>query len=1068
MIFTNPGTYNLRIKAEDDCGVTSTETRTVIVKEPPYTLTFECNGGLPIAPVLVERGETYNLAPKHTEKEGWLFDGWFDNEGLTGEPITTIVMSSDKTVYAKWVDERYHTYVFNSPSNVKTLGINIPETQLSSYTNAYGNYVAAYDPWTDEEPYHFSSKNDQLWGAYRTQITRVVVGQSIKPEDLSFWFDGFTNLTTFDGGDVAKINSAWITEMKATFRDCEKLDNFDMSAWNGLNRLENISSCFQNCKSMNNWDFRYFKTDTVKDFSFAFAGVKTRNTNVGAAGMTNALILQNLTFGHAETCAYMFSGADIDYLILLRFSPSKPFPNCTNFNSMFSNITAKGIMSERFTFGSGAISDTFMFGQAYNLVGGAGTVYDVDHIQRDYAHPDGGTADPGYFRGTAVSQLTFHENGGTAVEPNPQNVISGEMITLPTPTKSGKVLEGWYTDSSLTTKAGDGFHARFDGGTHLYANWQDPQPEGTHYRFADGTLVLGVPLADLQNQVDRHGVVRNTYTNNPSASQSLFYADRNFIRNVECGSEYVLLQPSREAFMSFENLLTADVSKLVGDPNNNKQLDMAHMFLGCNSMTSANINISDDSTHITSLSSVFQGCRDLVSVVLPTNPATTRGSLEEIQRLFENCTDLTGTIDLSGIAFDNVMGADHMFNGCENITKVKFPADMNTPVIQDIHYMFTDCRALTEIENLDRLTTTNVQLFTGVFARCTSVTELDCSGFDTTNATTVSGLFQQCSNCTTIYASEKLINRPGITVTQNVFSDCRNLVGGNGTAWTSADWNDADKLWIDGYQNTAGLLTKGHNLPVAYAKYHVLDRTLTFFRDLPNAWQEGQVEDVYTYFTDIEGFSGDWEPKWPYSIGVGTQRILTDGSKFHLDGTRCMFKDFINLTECDMRDFSFDGTDMGYMFAGCEKLNTLYLGDENGSWDVSNVTTMEWMFDGCNVLPPSAITQMSRTWDTSNVTRTNRMFSNSNSFGRLDLRNFDFTAVQVAGEMFLNDDNLVGIDVNPLKCFDHNVLVVSGCQDMFKGCVALSGGWGTQYDPNYVGAERAYVDTPSTPGYFSG
>jgi hypothetical protein len=38
-----------------------------------------------------------------------------------------------------------------------------------------------------------------------------------------------------------------------------------------------------------------------------------------------------------------------------------------------------------------------MFNCCYNLVGGKGTTYDANHIDKTYAHIDGGPSNPGYF-----------------------------------------------------------------------------------------------------------------------------------------------------------------------------------------------------------------------------------------------------------------------------------------------------------------------------------------------------------------------------------------------------------------------------------------------------------------------------------------------------------------------------------------------------------------------------------------------------------------------------------------------------------------------------------------------
>jgi len=42
-------------------------------------------------------------------------------------------------------------------------------------------------------------------------------------------------------------------------------------------------------------------------------------------------------------------------------------------------------------------SSTDMFKNCTSLVGGQGTTYDANHVDKTYAHIDGGTSNPGYF-----------------------------------------------------------------------------------------------------------------------------------------------------------------------------------------------------------------------------------------------------------------------------------------------------------------------------------------------------------------------------------------------------------------------------------------------------------------------------------------------------------------------------------------------------------------------------------------------------------------------------------------------------------------------------------------------
>ncbi len=66
-----------------------------------YTLTYESNGGTEYAKESYNAGEVVELTKTPT-REGYVFDGWHTNEGLT-ELAKTVKMNRNITVYAAWV-----------------------------------------------------------------------------------------------------------------------------------------------------------------------------------------------------------------------------------------------------------------------------------------------------------------------------------------------------------------------------------------------------------------------------------------------------------------------------------------------------------------------------------------------------------------------------------------------------------------------------------------------------------------------------------------------------------------------------------------------------------------------------------------------------------------------------------------------------------------------------------------------------------------------------------------------------------------------------------------------------
>lgn len=65
-----------------------------------YTLSFNTGSGDAIAPMTYRSGVIATLpVPTYA---GHVFNGWYDNDSFTGDAITTVVMTDNKTVYADW------------------------------------------------------------------------------------------------------------------------------------------------------------------------------------------------------------------------------------------------------------------------------------------------------------------------------------------------------------------------------------------------------------------------------------------------------------------------------------------------------------------------------------------------------------------------------------------------------------------------------------------------------------------------------------------------------------------------------------------------------------------------------------------------------------------------------------------------------------------------------------------------------------------------------------------------------------------------------------------------------
>lgn len=120
-------------------------------------------------------------------------------------------------------------------------------------------------------------------------------------------------------------------------------------------------------------------------------------------GSINSLInlksiegLENLNTANVTNMANMFFACNsLESLDLTTFDVSKVTNMDLMFNSCYALMTI--FCSEDWSVSPALTSDSYMFNASGLLVGGHGTGYDPDKVDKSYARPDGGESKPGYF-----------------------------------------------------------------------------------------------------------------------------------------------------------------------------------------------------------------------------------------------------------------------------------------------------------------------------------------------------------------------------------------------------------------------------------------------------------------------------------------------------------------------------------------------------------------------------------------------------------------------------------------------------------------------------------------------
>lgn len=84
-------------------------------KDATHRITYETNGGTPVAPENLPADKASKLPS--TTKDGYTFDGWYSDAGLTQKVADPYTPTADATLYAKWTKNAATTYKITFNSN---------------------------------------------------------------------------------------------------------------------------------------------------------------------------------------------------------------------------------------------------------------------------------------------------------------------------------------------------------------------------------------------------------------------------------------------------------------------------------------------------------------------------------------------------------------------------------------------------------------------------------------------------------------------------------------------------------------------------------------------------------------------------------------------------------------------------------------------------------------------------------------------------------------------------------------------------------------------------------------
>ena len=136
--------------------------------------------------------------------------------------------------------------------------------------------------------------------------------------------------------------------------------------------------------------------------------------------------------------------------------------------------------------------------------------------------------------------------------------------------------------------------------------------------------------------------------------------------------------------------------------------------------------------------------------------------------MFIRFSAVTSISGLELLDTSNVTSMSSMFDGCGALTSLDL-SGFNTSNVTDMCSMFGKCGKLTSLD-LSGFNTSNVTDMNCMFWGCSALTSLDLSGFNTSNVTDMSYMFYACTNLKIIYVGTGWNTSNAIT--EDMFTEC--------------------------------------------------------------------------------------------------------------------------------------------------------------------------------------------------------------------------------------------------------------------------------------------------------
>ena len=241
------------------------------------------------------------------------------------------------------------------------------------------------------------------WAVYNTSIFKAVFDPSfaeVRPTTTYRWFSNLRAMTEIQG--LEYLNTSEVTTMHGMFSTCRALTSLDLRTFD-TQKVTDMGSMFINCSALK--DLQLFSLNSTNRVSFN----------------------------------QMFSGCSS--LKVLDLS-SLNTANVSNMTNMFSLCSALKTIYVGDGWDASGVVNQSIFPECTSLVGGNGTTYDPEHLDKTYAIIDGTNGQPGYLtaKPSAYAVYTDPDFTLTFYCDDKRDQRSGYTFDL----NEGNAIPDWY------------------------------------------------------------------------------------------------------------------------------------------------------------------------------------------------------------------------------------------------------------------------------------------------------------------------------------------------------------------------------------------------------------------------------------------------------------------------------------------------------------------------------------------------------------------------------------------------------------------------------------------------